>query len=206
MPVEIIECEQGTPEWFKARLGIPTASEFSTVMAKGEGKTRRAYMLKLAGEILTGEPMESYTNGHMERGRLTEGDARDLYAFQKNADPILVGFVRNGAKGASPDSLLGDNGGLEIKTALPHIQIERLMKGEVPSEHRAQVQGNIWVCEREWWDFVSYGGPKLPLFVKRVHRDNGYIANLSGEVDRFNDDLMQVVELIRKYGKEAVAA
>jgi hypothetical protein len=63
MAPRIIECQQGEPEWFAARLGIPTASEFSTVMAKGKdgGKsvTRRTYMLKLAGEILTNEPMES---------------------------------------------------------------------------------------------------------------------------------------------------
>lgn len=206
MPPQIIDCKQGEPEWFMARLGIPTASEFSTVMAKGEGKTRKAYMLKLAGEILTGEPMDSYTNQHMERGKILEDEARDLYAFQKNADPIRVGFVRNGPKGASPDSLLGDNGGLEIKTALAHIQIDRLMKNELPSEHKAQVQGSLWVCEREYWDFVSYCSPKLPLFVKRIYRDNGYIANLSGEIDRFNEELASVVDAIRKYGKEAIAA
>ena len=43
------------------------------VMAKGEGKTRREYMLKLLGERLTGEPSDSYTNQHMERGKLMEG-------------------------------------------------------------------------------------------------------------------------------------
>ena len=46
------EIEQGTPDWFECRRGIPTASKFATVMAKGEGKTRSEYMRKLAGEIL----------------------------------------------------------------------------------------------------------------------------------------------------------
>lgn len=206
MTVQIIECEQGSSGWFAARLGIPTASEFSTVMAKGEGKTRKAYMLKLAGEIITGEPMESYTNSNMERGKVMEDEARDLYAFLKNCEPQRVGFIRNGNAGCSPDSLIGDNGGLEIKTALPHIQIDRLMKDELPPEHKAQVQGSIWISEREWWDFASYCSPKLPLFVKRVPRDNGYIANLKGEIDRFNDDLQAIVERIRRYGQEAVAA
>lgn len=209
MTVQIIECEQNSPEWYAARLGIPTASMFATVMASGRGggesKTRADYMRKLAGEILTGEPMDTYTNVHMERGKVMEDEARDLYAFQKNAEPIRVGFVRNGPKGASPDSLLDDNGGLEIKTALAHIQIERLMNDKLPSEHKAQVQGNLWVCEREYWDFVSYC-PKLPLFVKRVFRDNDYIDNMAIEVDRFNTDLAQIVECIRKYGDEAVAA
>ncbi len=133
MAPRIIECEQGTPEWFAARLGIPTASEFSTVMAKGKdgGKslTRKTYMLKLAGEILTGEPMESYSNAHMDRGKEQEAEAREAYELMKDLDCQQVGFIRNGDKGCSPDSLIGDDGGLEIKTALPHIQVERLLKG-----------------------------------------------------------------------------
>lgn len=197
--IEIITCEQGSDEWRKARAGIPTASEFSTVLAKGEGKTRRTYMLKLAGEILTGEPMESYSNVHMERGKVMEDEARDLYIFTQWVEPQRVGFIRNGDKGCSPDSLIGENGGLEIKTALPHIQIERLLKDELPPEHKAQVQGSMWVTERETWDFVSYW-PNLPLLCVQVQRDNGYIANLAGEVARFNDELAKVVETIRARG------
>jgi hypothetical protein len=205
MTAHIIDCEQGSREWLIARLGIPTASEFSTVMAKGEGKTRRTYMLKLAGEIITQEPMESYTNPHMERGKLMEDDARSAYAFIKNAEPQRVGFIRNGGKGCSPDSLIGKSRGLEIKTALPHIQIDRLLKDELPAEHKAQVQGSMWVSERDEWDFVSYW-PKLPMFIKPVFRDEKYIANLASEVDRFNDELVQIVAQIHRYGDlEAVA-
>ena len=81
--LEIVDCEQGSEAWFRARMGIPTASEFATVMAKGRdggaSKTRAKYMRQLAGEIITGEPMESYSNGHMERGKEWEPDARDAY-------------------------------------------------------------------------------------------------------------------------------
>ncbi|MET4529179.1 lambda exonuclease family protein [Bradyrhizobium sp. JR18.2] len=198
--IQIIDCDQGTPEWYAARLGIPTASEFSTVMAKGKdgGKsvTRKTYMLKLAGEILTGEPMESYSNQHMERGKEQEAEARDMYAFMSDADPTQVGFVRNGDKGCSPDSLIGADGGLEIKTALPHIQVERLLKGDLPSEHRHQVQGSMWVTDRQWWDFVSYC-PRLPLLIVRVPRDDGFIATLAGAVKEFNSELASVVDAIR---------
>ncbi len=203
--MQIIECEQGSPEWFAARLGIPTASEFSTVMAKGEGKTRRTYLLKLAGELLTGEPQESYSNPHMERGKLMEEDARDAYSFAQDVEPQIVGFIRNGDAGCSPDSLIGDNGGLEIKTALAHIQIERILKGVLPAEHRAQVQGCIWLCERDWWDFVSYS-PKLPPLIVRVPRDDGYIATLAGAVKAFNEELAQTVDLIRRYGQPSQVA
>ena len=82
--VEIINCEQNS-RMVRARMGIPTASQFATVLAKGEGKTRRTYMMKLAGEIITGEPMESFSNEHTERGHEMEPEARDLYAFQTGA-------------------------------------------------------------------------------------------------------------------------
>lgn len=205
----ILKCDQGSEEWFRARLGLPTASEFSTVMAKGKdggsSLTRKTYLMKLAGELLTGEPMESYSNVHMERGKDQEDEARECYSFMKDADPMRVGFVVNGPKGCSPDSLLGDDGGLEIKTALPHIQVERLLRGELPAEHKAQVQGNLWVTERKWWDFVSYC-PRLPLLVVRVERDDEYIAKISKAVDAFNVELATTVQFIRQaYGTKEAA-
>lgn len=192
--------EQGTDAWLQCRLGIPTASKFATVMAKGEGKTRSEYMRKLAGEILTGQPMASYRNEQMERGNVMEDEARETYAFIYDTDIRRVGFIRNEMRGASPDSLVGENGGLEIKTAEAHIQIDRLERDRVPPEHVAQVQGNLWVAEREWWDFVSYW-PGLPILRKRVYRDEPYIKNLAGEVGRFNDELAALVERIRAYGQ-----
>lgn len=203
---EFIDCEQGTPEWFEARRGIPTASEFAIVLAKGRGnaesKTRRTYLYKLAGEIITGEPAESYSNAHMERGKIMEAEARSLYVFMVDAEPDEVGFIRNGRAGCSPDGLIGESGGLEIKTKLPHLQIETLFRGELPPEHVAQVQGSLWVTEREWWDFVSYW-PGMPLFRVRVHRDEEHIAKLAEEVARFNEELDAIVERVRAYGEAA---
>lgn len=206
---QIFDCDQGTPEWFAARLGIPTASMFSTLLGikkdAREKATRQTYMRKLAGELLTGEPMENYSNAFMERGHEQEPEARDLYAFMKGVQPVRVGFIRNHNAGCSPDSLIGEDGGLEIKTALPHIQIERLQKGDLPPEYRAQVQGNIWLADRQWWDFVSYS-PKLPPLVVRVPRDDGYIATLAGAVKDFNAELSELVDQIRNYGTQKAAA
>lgn len=204
--IQIVECEQSSNEWIQARLGIPTASKFATVMAKGRdggaSKTRAEYMRKLAGEIITGEPMDSYANPHMERGKVMEDEARDLYAFMHDCEPQRVGFIRNGQKGCSPDSLIASDGGVEIKTALAHIQVERLLANQCPSEHVAQVQGNLWIAEREWWDFVSYW-PRLPLLVVRVHRDEDYIAKLSSAIDQFNDELAEMVDRIRRLSGES---
>lgn len=234
--MQIIDCEQGTAEWFEARKGIPTASEFSTVMSEGKdgmlpaaimdamvksgctaeqlaaavkaarargaspAASRLKYLRTLAGEIIRGTPEEEgYSSPAMERGKAMEAEARHLYAFSRGVDPVQVGFVRNGDAGASPDSLIGDVGGLEIKTALAHIQIDRLIKNELPSEHKAQVHGNMWVTERAWWDFVSYS-PGLPPLILRVPRDEAYIAKLADAVDAFNSELADVVEKVRMYG------
>ena len=200
---EILTCQQGSDEWLQARLGIPTASCFATVMAKGKGggesKTRLTYMRKLAGEIITGQPADHFTNHHTERGHEMEPEARNIYAFMHDCEPELVGFIRSGPKGCSPDSLVNANGMVEIKTKLPHLQIECIDCGSVPAEHKAQCQGNLWVAEREWIDFVSYW-PGLPLFVVREHRDEEYISKIADAVDQFNDELAALVERVRAYG------
>lgn len=204
--MEIVACEQGSLEWHRARAGIPTASMFGTVMAKGRGGgeslTRRTYMLKLAGEIITGELSDNYVNEHMERGHAMEGDARDLYTFMTDDPVTRVGFIRNGNAGASPDALIGERGILEIKTKLPHLLIGDLLKDEPPSEFMAQCQGGMWIAEREFTDLVVYW-PKLPLFAKRVYRNEPHIKKLSAAVDKFNAELAEVVEKVRRYGVAA---
>lgn len=203
--MQISDCIQGSPEWFRLRAGIPTASEFSTVLAKGEdgtrdsSVTRKTYLMKLAGEIITGEPSEGYTNGNMERGRQMEDEARDFYAFTADAELQRVGFIRNGEIGCSPDSLIGDIGMVEFKTSFPHLLIPLLLKGEFPPKYKAQCQGNLWVSEREWIDICVFW-PKMPMFRKRATRDKAYIAELAYAVDRFNAELRGTVERIRSLG------
>lgn len=200
--MQIYDCEQGSDPWFQGRLGIPTASMFATVMAKGKdggaSKTRDDYMRKLAGEIITGELMDSYSNAHMERGKAMEAEARATYALMTGVEPQRVGFVRNGPKGCSPDSFIGETGLLEVKTKLPHLAIECLLRDDFPPEHKAQCQGALWVCEREWVDIAVYW-PKLPLFVKRAYRDEIYLKTLSDAVDKFNAELADVVARVQRY-------
>jgi len=201
--IEIIDCEQGTPEWYLSRIKIPTASEFSTVMAKGRkgepSKTRNKYLRQLAGEIITGEPMdEGYTNKYMERGKLLEPEIRNLYCMMASCNVRQVGFIKNGRKGASPDGLIGNDGMLEIKSEAPHLLIETILANKLPPEHYAQLQGGLWVAEREWID-IAVGYKKMPLVIKRTGRDETYIKTLSDEVDRFLEELDGIVAKVRAY-------
>lgn len=200
MMIVHIDLEQDTELWRLARCGIPTASMFHCVLAKGEGKTRRAYLYRLAAETVTGEPMETFTSAAMERGKVMEQEARDLYSFATETALNRIGFIRNGDKGCSPDSLIGEKGALEIKTQRGDLLVDTLLKDDFPSEHKAQCQGVLWVAEREWIDIAIYW-PKMPLFVKRAYRDDGYIANLAGAVAAFNEELAATVEKIRRYGE-----
>ncbi len=203
MAIEIVDCEQGSTEWTTARLGLVTASKFSTVMASGRGggesKTRLDYMCDLAGEIITGNPTETYSNQFMERGKAQEDEARKLYSFMRDADPTRVGFVKNGLKGCSPDSLLGKDGALEIKTTMARLLIKILTRGEYPPEHRHQCQGTLLVTERDWIDIAIYC-PKMPLFVERIYRDEPLISAISAAVDEFNSELYALVQRIRRHG------
>jgi hypothetical protein len=193
------DLEQGTEAWLDCRKGIPTASSFKAILARGEGKTRKAYMNRLAAEIVTGEPLENFSNQSMARGHALEGEARQLYAFMHDVEPQQVGFIRNGRKGCSPDSLIADRSMLEIKTQRGDLLIETLFKGEFPPEHKAQVQGQLLVAERELCDLMIYW-PGMPPFIAPARRDEPYIKRLSDEVDRFNDELEALVERIRSYG------
>jgi len=201
MTCEIFTCEQNSPEWLRARMGIPTASEFKKVISVNKDArdkvTRRAYMPKLAGEIITGEPSESYSNSHMERGHVMEAEARDLYCFVHDAPLTRVGFVRRGPCGCSPDSLIGDDGVLEIKTAFPHILIGYILADRFPAEHVAQCQGALFVTQRKWLDIAVYW-PKMPLFVKRIERDDEYQTMLARSLSDFNSELAVIVERLRR--------
>jgi hypothetical protein len=73
------------------------------------------------------------------------------------------------------------------------LQVELLLAGEIPEDHKAQCQGGLWVCEREWLDFISYW-PGLRPFVKRVYRDERYIAALKIAVTDFLAEMDSIRE------------
>ena len=201
--IEIFDVDnypQGSENWFRARMGIPTASMFHVLMATGRGGTesvqRAKYLRQLAGELVTGDPMESYSNDYMARGKEMEAEARRAYAFRTNRDPVQVGFVKRGSMGCSPDSLVDEDRVLEIKTQAPHLLIETLRKGTFPPEHRAQCQGSLLVTGRQFVD-LSVFWPKMPPFLVTAERDEPYLRELQDAIDVFNLEVRRMVEWIR---------
>lgn len=198
--LEVFHCEQGTPEWHECRLGIPTASCLAAVMAKGRKKgepslTRRTYMLKLIGERLTGEPSDSFSNKHTDRGHIDEPLARVGYEAETGELVEQVGFMRRGEFGYSPDGLINLDGLLEAKSKLPHLHLDCLLRDKVPSEHMQQIQGGLWVSEREWCDFTSYSRG-CPQFIKRVYRDEIAIKAIAQAVAEFLEQMHELQQKI----------
>ena len=198
--IEIFDAvDQGSSEWKELRRGLPTASNFKAIIAKSpERKMRMTYMRRLAAELITGKVLDSYTNSHIERGKAGEDEPRAAYEFLTGYDLRRVGFIRNGRLGASPDALVGEDGGLEIKTQQPDLLIETIEADTFPSEHYAQCQGNLLASGRQWWDLVIFW-PGMPIFRRRTFRDIGYLAMLKREIDIFNRDVDALVARITAY-------
>lgn len=187
---------QGSDAWREARCGVVTASNFKAILTRGGGKTRSAYMRRLIEEIITGRVAESsFHSEAMSRGVDLEPRARRAYESLTGHSVREIGLAwLDDARrvAASPDGLIGEEGGLEIKCPLPHTHEKYLSGGCVPTAYLPQVQGNLWVTGRKWWDFVSFApefGEKKRVMLCRVHRDEAYIATLRAEVLRFVEEL-----------------
>jgi len=194
----IEKVEQGTPEWFAARLGNVTASRVADVIAKtksGYSASRENYMAQLICERMTGTVAESFTNSAMQWGTETEPLARA--AYESIADVLVdeVGYVQHPRierAGASPDGLVGLFGLLEIKCPNTATHIDTLITEQVPTKYITQMQWQMVCTGRAWCDFVSFD-PRLPnglqMFVKRVEFDTEYAATLEIEVVKFLAEL-----------------
>jgi len=189
---------QLSPEWFKIRLGRVSASNFSKAIGK-PGSTRSTYMRKLMAERLTGQREESYSNDAMKRGIELEDEARLHYENMTGKIVKQVGFVEHSEfVGVSPDGLIDDDGGIEIKAPNSSTHLQYIMEDKVPACYMAQIQGSLWVTEREYWVFMSYD-PRVsrrPEFIKRVERDEVYIAKIQVGVEKFIAEMEVMIKKI----------
>jgi hypothetical protein len=167
-------------------------------MAKGQGKTRRAYMMEIAAEIVTGERQPHFSSDAMEWGTKTEPQARSMYEFMSGntVEQIAFAYFEDKKVGCSPDGLIGVDGLVEFKCPNTKTQIETYLSGKagllMPSSHMAQVQGQMWVMDRKWCDFVSFDpsiNTSASYYVQRIKRDDSYIKELEKACDSFLYDL-----------------
>lgn len=186
----ITDVEQGSGAWFALRAGKPTASNFDKLITStGEtSKSLGGYAITLAGELYAGKPLDAWEgNGYTERGKLLEDEARKMYAFLHDVEPVKVGFVTddNMLYGCSPDGLIGDDGLLEIKCLKAERHIMAILyyrkHKKCPPDYVQQTQGQIMVCERAWNDLFFYH-PDLPRLTIRQEPDEIIIDAITGNI------------------------
>jgi len=212
--MRVFKCQQNTAEWLQIRCGRITASRIADVIAKpaitkagvprktkyGELACKINYRKELVAERLTGRCAEHYVSPAMDHGTEMEPYARAAYEVATGADVQQVGFILHPEydfSGASPDSLVDRNGGLEIKAPDTETHLEWIDAGVVPEEYRPQMQWNMRCGDdgpfkRDWWDFLSFDD-RLPdglrTFCARLERDNIAIAEMEYEVMELNAEV-----------------
>lgn len=204
----VLDLEQGSRAWVEARLGIPTASEFSRVVTPG-GKlsaSRADYLGDLLAEWALGEPVKDFKSDWMEWGNTIEPDARNYYAFQCDAEVTTVGFVyrdETRMAGCSPDGLVGD-GALELKCPKAGTHLRWLAVGKIPREHAIQVQGQLWVTGLPWIDFMSFY-PGLPPLIVRAEPDEMLQRAFDEAIPAFVEEVISGRRRLREMGVQPAA-
>jgi len=198
-----LDVPQGGAAWLAARRGLPTASQFHRLItAKKLQPSEQAvgYRNLLLAEWLIGDNLDEDVSQFMQRGTELEEGAFDFYEMRQETDVERVGFILRDDRraGCSPDGLIGEDGGLELKCPSPQVHVGYLLDG-MGDAYRAQVQGCLYICEREYWDWLSYH-PTLPPVLVRCHRDEPFIKALASILDAFCDHLDAMKEDLKRRG------
>jgi putative phage-type endonuclease len=193
----IVDCQQRTPEWHAARLGVITASELKNIITStGElSKSAETYMFRLLGEFVSGQSEDEfrYQSKYMERGTQYEEEARNYYEFATDRTVQKVGFIYKDERkllGCSPDGWIeAENEGLEMKAPSAGVHVRYLLKQDVPAEYWVQVQSSLYITGAKSWDWLAYH-PHLPSVIINVRPDKTFIRKMEIAVNAFIDKMM----------------
>lgn len=191
----IVDIEQGSEAWHEARVGMITGTRFSSVMAGKDTAKYKDLITDLAGEIITGEKEESYSNAIMERGVEMESEARKSYEGLFNVTVSEIGFCIDDSfgewVGISPDGFIeGEKGMTEFKCPIRKTHMNYIRMNKLPSVYQWQVQGGLMVSGYHYCDFMSYR-PDMKPFIIRVYPDLEMHENLTNEINI-------IIEAVRK--------
>lgn len=208
--MEVFDFEQYSLPYWNTRRGVPTASNANRICTpkKNElGSGAETYINELIGEVMRYSwppPMSDYMTKQMEEGHINEPQNRMRYEIEVDMSVTQVGFCKSdcGRFGCSPDGLVGEDGGLELKNPQPATQVAYLRDGGLPEAYKPQVHMSLIVTGRKWWDFFSvrHGFPSLLV---RVEPD-AYTEKLRANLEKFWTKYQAALSLIRS--KEVSAA
>jgi len=203
--VKIIkDIEQGSLEWQTIRSGKVTASGMKNILTPAfkprTGEMPHTYMMQILAEQWIGGALPQVQGvWDMEQGQLLETEARPFFALTTGYNVTTAAFIEsdNPLVGASPDGIVNDCEGLELKC--PHLvtHLKYLDAGELPDEYVLQVHGSLYVSGFKRWHFMSYrrNFPPLLLVVERdeeimskIHEAvTAFLAKLDAAMDKLID-------------------
>lgn len=214
MPIKH-DLSQGSPEWFHAKTGIPTSSDFKKILTPGGALSKSAdgYANQLIADIMRGGCVEEFVNSPwMERGVVMEGEARDAYELITGYKLEHGGFITDDNRwfGCSPDALivgyvtedgeiLSMNGGLEIKCPSPAVHMGYLLDQKIEKDYKPQYQGQMYIAELDFVDMFSYH-PDLPPARITMERDENYISKLETALMDFRTLMNEKIERLMEMG------
>jgi putative phage-type endonuclease len=189
--------DQRSEEWHEARRGKATGSMFNILMAKrGLGKTAETYAKSLIADEIQDTFEEQFTSKAMQNGIDLEPIAGARYEFETMNTITEAGFLTKGNFiGCSPDGLINDNGGIEIKCPARDKHISNLLSEECPAEYYDQIQGLLYIADLEWVDFVSYNPHFKDAFQIKIIR----VEPNPEWVELFEQRIEEFQELINNY-------
>lgn len=200
-----VNIEQGSEAWYQIRLGRITGTKFKDLVAGESTATYKDLITDIAGEIITQTGEESYSNASMERGKDLEPEAAKEYDSIFDLQSEEVGFCLFDEDdkfhewvGVSPDRLIGEDGGLEIKCPLRKTHINYIKANKLPTPYVKQVQGCLFVTGRKWWDFMSYY-PGMKPFIIRVYSDLELHKLFIERLEKFIQDVKVEIEAYNNY-------
>ena len=183
----ISTAEQRSPQWYKERAGIPSASGLGFLFdTLKDGYTPSAkakkYLKQLAFERKFGVTFENFVTKAMADGTFFEDFAKMVYVKKtKNIlseaySSISPWFV------ATPDGNVFDvklrkYGGLECKI-VGDATFMQLMEEGIPINHELQTQSQMMARGWDWVDYIVVNLKTRAYFILRVPRNNKLIKRI----------------------------
>lgn len=203
-PLYHYEFRQLTPEWAAMHLGRPTSSSFSSIMdtsfnlRKSEGV--KTFIYEKCAEMFRGKCLPDFTSFVTDEGLLLEDEARQYFTLETDHEVKTCGFIESADRrsGCSPDGLIGEDGGLEMKCCQVINHVRYLIEGKLPSDYIQQVHGSIYVSGRKWWKFYSYRRG-FPSFIIKIERDEEIMKKIGVAMDEYYELFNRAYSKLKSY-------
>lgn len=171
------EFEQQSVQWFEIRAGKVTASEMGRLVTdkgairKGDGP--RTFLLEKLAEKWMDDSLPQFKGSFlMDQGNALEDYARPAFELETGLKVTRVGFIESDDHrcGCSPDAMIGETEGLEIKSPGIVNHLRYMLDGVLPEDFILQVQTSIFVTGFKTWKFCSFRRGCAPLILT-IERD-----------------------------------